>query len=405
MPRMMKFQPRVAQPLTPCLLSQSQQHQKQYVIPFAYLSAMPSLDKDADYAKMKADANSRSIDVKEDISNEMCRMLKLKAENWAKMMQQVSNELPGDLDHLDPLSYTKPLVKYASTFEGVDVKGKPLRAHQELIEVAPATPERGGITDYGMEGYVASSPAHDAILAAIEGYEDETTPVLERRSCSSNIIHEYKDDDISPGQNNNNNNMNNNKEEESNHSHTHSHSHDTRDRKKSESTLQKKDSQAAIEMKYHLLQKVARQLSEIAAENVLRGVPNDHLVYYPARKKDLTSELPAKKCHEPFFLEIELILKYTSAMIKLPLKCGQWKYFKCPKGGTRKLQRFLLMKASKTVFRNIFWYCFVKRYQLAQPRTLRTLAKNIGMAYAGLVSGEYLSEGERCNRVYGKHCS
>ena len=51
------------------------------------------------------------------------------------------------------------------------------------------------------------------------------------------------------------------------------------------------------------------------------------------------------------------------------------------------MQRFLLMKASKTVFRNIFWYCFVKRYQLAQPRTLRTLAKNIGMAYAGLVSG------------------
>ena len=38
------------------------------------------------------------------------------------------------------------------------------------------------------------------------------------------------------------------------------------------------------------------------------------------------------------------------------------------------------------MFNGVFWYCFVKRYQLAQPRTLRILAETIGAAYSASVA-------------------
>ena len=116
MPRLMKFQPRQPQPLTPAILSQSQTHQKVYDLidpvnkkPFEFLDPFPSLDEDSDLSRMKNEANNRSIDVKEDISNEMCHMLKLKAENWSKMMRHVRSRVGSDLDHLDPLAKTKSL--------------------------------------------------------------------------------------------------------------------------------------------------------------------------------------------------------------------------------------------------------------------------------------------------------
>ena len=220
MPRLLKFQPRLPQPLTPSILSQSQINQKQYSIPFAYLSQFPSLEEDDDISRMNKEASNRSIDVKEDISAEMCRMLKLRAENWGKMMKQVGGELPGDLDHVDPLSYTKPLYKYASTFEGVEIIGRKPENDEDNDDEAPRTPERntgsgtghsghaggqvGGVSslDGVMETFI--SPSHEAIRSKIEGYEAEesaTSPINSSSSSSSNN---------NSNNNNNNNNKNNN---------------------------------------------------------------------------------------------------------------------------------------------------------------------------------------------------
>ena len=144
-------------------------------------------------------------------------------------------------------------------------------------------------------------------------------------------------------------------------------------------SIARHDSQKDIELRFQLLQGVHTQLNDLAAANVLRGVPNENLVYYPSLKKGMPPRAP-------FSLETELLLKYATAMARLPLQFGKWKYFKCPANGTRKLQRFLLQGAAKAVFRDAFWYCFAKRYQHKNPRTLRSLATTIGRNYSKLVA-------------------
>ena len=443
MPRLMKFQPRQPQPLTPAILSQSQTHQKQYDLidmankkPFEFLDPFPSLDEDSDLSRMKNEANNRSIDVKEDISNEMCHMLKLKAENWSKMMRHVRSRVGSDLDHLDPLAKTKSLEIYAARYEGVEVAGNvhsygTKEGHNNdggdsggtdgKDNHPPATPERrqtmvNGLSDMYPEMMV--SPSHETIKAAIEGYETVKTKTASaedsdyRRSSVADDKGHYLDK----------------KKQNEKNPLPHHHLFESKTKKnelialakKNEAPLSKKakaiksstsaatttpttatsattpttaapshrGSQAAIELKFKLLKAVQSQLNEIAANNVLRGVPNDGLIYYPARVARV--QLPARPAIEPFELEIKLLLKYSAAMIKLPLRYDKWKYFRCPSGGTQKLQRFLLTKSSQILFRHVFWYVYVKRYQKVNhrppTRTLHALAQIIGASYSSLIS-------------------
>ena len=414
MPRLLKFQPRQPQPLTPAILSQSQIHQKQYAIPFAYLSQFPSLDEDSDLSRMKDEANHRSISVKEAISNEMCRMLKLKAENWSSMMTQVSQALPSDLDHLNPLTSTMGLEKYAKGYEGIEIRsvGKDSVSYtstkDEASSVGPATPTArrhstiggGGSTD---ATDAAPSPSHEAIRSAIEGYEDVKVKSDSKSSSSPSVqqqqhTHLQKQESKTfPSQNEhatmhtelNTTTFHHVEPPEQLNSKNKSKTKNKSKNKTTAPSLQRKDSQAAIEMKFRMLKGVQLQLNEITANNVLRGVStnDDTLIYYPQRRATVGGGLPARQAIEPFELEIKLLLKYSAAMINLPLKFGQWKFFNCPSNGTLKLQRFLLTKDSQLVFRHMFWYVYVKRYQLpTQPRTLRMLAHNIGSSYSNLIS-------------------
>ena len=111
--RQVRFAPRRARPLRHGMLAQSQQEQRHFAIPFEHLSRFPSLAQDSELQRMAEDAKNLSIDVKEDISTEMCAMLRDKARHWQRTMQRTIDALPGDLDHLDPLSYSKPLVEYS----------------------------------------------------------------------------------------------------------------------------------------------------------------------------------------------------------------------------------------------------------------------------------------------------
>ena len=130
-----KFRSRKLGPFLPGKLAQSQALQRQYAIrrgcrathlkkdsgrsgepldmAYEYLDKFPSLSQDSDLQRMKADAENRSIDSKEEVSREMCSMLVDKAQNWQKTIAHVAKDLPGDLDNLNPLSFLKPLVHYS----------------------------------------------------------------------------------------------------------------------------------------------------------------------------------------------------------------------------------------------------------------------------------------------------
>lgn len=349
----------------------------------------------------------------------MCRMLKERSQNWQKTMRLVADELPGDLDNLNPLAFLKPLTHYSvgrvvensrlnkrsgfgSPEPASDEKktsdlspsrlnspsilaasASPLKsASAEAAVVAAAELANANITsgkanrDAWYASMAESVPGMTNVLQAIDAYELTHSPDREKSATAierERRQHALKELKVEKDKSKETQvNAANRGEGVGVHDGAGKAANTT-------ASLAHKNSQKDIELRFRLLQGVQHQLNDLAAANVLRGVPSENLVYYPSLRK-------GTKPRAPFQLETTLLLKYASAMARLPLNFGKWKYFKCPTNGPLKLQRFLTQGASEAVFRDIFWYCFVKRYQRKNPRTLRGLAKSVGRNYSKLVA-------------------
>ena len=93
-------------------ISESQKKQETKDIPHEFLTAMPQLSRDNAFEEMKKESEGRSADQREAITNEMCNMLTEQIGRTKFMVNKVRKALPDDLDHSNPVSYTKHLNEY-----------------------------------------------------------------------------------------------------------------------------------------------------------------------------------------------------------------------------------------------------------------------------------------------------
>jgi len=91
---------------------ESQKRQELKKIPYEFLSTMPLLSRDCAFAEMKKESEGRSADQREAITTEMCNMLEEQILRTKRMVEKVRTVLPDDLDHNNPVSYTKSLQEY-----------------------------------------------------------------------------------------------------------------------------------------------------------------------------------------------------------------------------------------------------------------------------------------------------
>ena len=358
---------------------------------YEFLDPFPSLAQDSDLQRMKEDAESRSIDSKEEVSREMCRMLVDKAQNWQKTIAHVSRELPGDLDNLNPLSFLKPLTHYSvagvvedmsalkpgggsanagggaenTTAVGgspespmsypvhhLGASAGPLKsaaaeaAVKAAAEIASASVISGKANrDTWYAAMAESVPGMTDVLQAIDAYEVAHSPdrerlpssALERRQHQQSLHDVNKLDKKDHGKGKGTGAgaaavsaapmPDPNRTTSANANNTHAaldggggspQSSSANDAltsskgSKSASSLARHDSQKDIELRFQLLQGVHNQLNDLAAANVLRGVPSDNLVYYPSFRKGMLPRAPfvlVRPCfNKPATRSIDLFL-------------------------------------------------------------------------------------------------
>ena len=421
--------------------AESQKKQDVKKIPYEFLSGMPQLSRDRAFAEMKKESEGRSADQREAITNEMCNMLEEQILRTKRMVEKVRKVLPDDLDHSNPVSYTKTLQEYLPPKEDDTAC---LRYYDnDNVSSRPRTAAQGNNDDIvRVPRPTTTSPtarrlAVDIVRFEIKKREQDSQPestspikrVQQQPQSNNNIINIRNSSVASTTMNNQNqeyqSNTNNNNtpkvsfddsstittgggvSKPSTPANNNMDNTSTSKKYKTSGKLKKRltdryEYDENTELDFTKIRQYKKLLHEYAKNHILRQA--DEIQYdvknvYNKDKFFKPKYFYSKDMAPPFEVNGELLSMYVVECIHVPCANPVWKFINMSGGpdARNRLRKAMSMKCSQRVVIDLYWYCHLRRFQpfkdayggiLPEAKeALRLLTRRISQNYAMLMQG------------------